>query len=142
MAMTKVVCLACSHTFDSGAEPKNIAAGKVKCKNCGKVGQVQVYVKPAPPKEPPKAPAPVKSKEELEAEADASRRAQVDAKNKAAADAIAVEQAKLAKTPLTAEDLAFILRIAPLMNEGRAIKRPSAADITRYARLLKRKDVK
>ena len=49
---------------------------------------------------------------------------------------------KLANTPLDAEELAFITRIAPLMNEGRKIAQPSAAEIQRYSRLIKRKDVK
>jgi hypothetical protein len=86
--------------------------------------------------------AKVKSKEQLEKEADTRRRAAVDATNKANAATTAAKEAELAKTPLTDEEKEFCARIAPLMNEGRAVMRPSAADITRYARLIKRKNVK
>ena len=85
---------------------------------------------------------PAKSKEELEKIADKARKAKVDAENQEKIKKAAAEEAKLAKTPLTAEERAFITHIAPLMNEGRAIAQPSAAEILRYSKLLKRKDVK
>lgn len=84
----------------------------------------------------------VKSKEQLEKEADTKRREAVDAKNKKDAETTAAAEVELAKTPLTDEEKAFCARIAPMMNEGRKVARPSAAEITRYSRLLKRKDVK
>lgn len=88
-----------------------------------------------------KADAP-KSKVEIEAEADKARRAKVDAANKEKIKEEADKAAALAKTPLNEEEQAFIARIKPLMNEGRAVMQPSAAEITRYSQLITRKDVK
>ena len=81
-------------------------------------------------------------KKEIEDKADKARKAKVDAKNKEAATKAKAEEDKLAKTPLTDEERAFIAEIAPKMNEGRKIAQPSPAEIQRYARLIKRKDVK
>ena len=50
--------------------------------------------------------------------------------------------ARLANTPLSKEEKAFIAKIAPMMNKGRSVDQPTAAQIGRYGRLLKRKDVK
>ncbi|KKN73460.1 hypothetical protein LCGC14_0400350 [marine sediment metagenome] len=85
---------------------------------------------------------PVKSKKQIEEEADQARRAKVDATNKKKAAKAAEGEAALAKVPLNAEEKAFIARIAPKMNEGRAVMQPSSADVLRYSRLMKRKDVK
>ena len=63
-----------------------------------------------------------KSKKQVEEEAEKSRKAE-------------------ALVPLTAEELAFVNRIAPRMNKGRAIDQPPSADILRYSRLIKRKNV-
>jgi len=84
----------------------------------------------------------VKSKEQREKEADIARRAAVDAANKKTAKALSDKEAAEANIALNNEEKAFIARVASKMNEGRAIARPSAADITRYARLIKRKGVK
>ena len=81
-------------------------------------------------------------KKEIEEKADKARKAKVDADNKKAADKAKTDEEKSAKTPLNAEELAFIARIAPKMNEGRKIAQPSAAQILRYAKLIKRKGVK
>lgn len=80
-------------------------------------------------------------KKEAEDKADKARKAKVDKANTEAAAKAKSEQDKLASTPLTTEERAFITRIAPLMNEGRKIMQPSAADILRYSKLIKRKDV-
>lgn len=83
-----------------------------------------------------------KGQEQLQEEADNSRRKLVDAKNRAAAKKLKDDAAKLAGTPLTPEEEAFIARIAPKMNRGRHIEKPCPADITRYARLLEQKGSK
>lgn len=83
-----------------------------------------------------------KSKVEIEAAADKARKAKVDAANKKKIKEEAEKAAALAKTPLNEDEKAFIDRVKPLMNEGRAIMQPSAAEITRYSQLIKRKDVK
>lgn len=83
-----------------------------------------------------------KSKVEIEAAADQARRAKVDAANKKRIKEEADKAAALAKTPLNEEEKAFIARIEPKMKEGRAVMQPSAAEITRYSQLIKRKDVK
>ena len=81
-------------------------------------------------------------KKEIEDKAEKARKAKVDAQNKKAEAKAKAEEDKLAKTPLNAEELAFIARIAPKMNEGRKIAQPSSAEILRYSKLVKRKDVK
>lgn len=81
-------------------------------------------------------------KKEIEEKADKARKAKVDEANKKVAAKAEAEKDRLAKTPLNAEELAFIARIAPKMNEGRKIAQPSPAEIQRYARLITRKDVK
>lgn len=132
---TKVKCKAegCGHEWDSQAKIENIEAGKVKCKECGETDLENLGpVEPAKPT-PPAA----KGQEQLQAEADQRRREAVDAKNIAdEADRLAAEEAVAGK-PLTGEETAFITRIAPMMNKGRHVEKPSPADITRYAKLLK-----
>lgn len=81
------------------------------------------------------------SKEELEKKADIARRARVDADNKKRASDAAKAEEKLAKTPLSSEEKAFIARIRPKMNMGRPIDQPDAADITRYSKLIKREKI-
>ena len=82
--------------------------------------------------------AKAKGQEQLQSEADTARRKAVDAKNKKdAKEALAKAEAH-AKTPLTNEETAFITRIAPMMNKGRHVEKPSPADITRYAQLVTR----
>lgn len=88
----------------------------------------------------PKAP-PAKSKKQIEEEADKARKAKVDARNKKRAEAAAKKEAEDANIPLNAEEKDFIARIAPKMNEGRAVNQPSPAEILRYSQLIKRKDV-
>ena len=83
-----------------------------------------------------------KGQEQLQSEADASRRKTVDAKNRKDAAELEATAEKLAGKPLTAEETVFITRIAPMMNKGRHTEKPSPADITRYAKLLKQKDSK
>lgn len=83
-----------------------------------------------------------KSKKQIEDEADVARRADVDAENKKRIKDEAREEAALAKTPLTAEEKSFIAEIAPKMNEGRKVMRPSSAEILRYSKLIKRQGVK
>ncbi len=78
-----------------------------------------------------------KGQEQLQSEADVSRRKGVDAKNRKDAAELETAAEKLAGKPLTAEEEAFITRIAPMMNKGRHVEKPSPADITRYAKLLK-----
>ena len=85
---------------------------------------------------------PADSKEEIEAKADKARRAKVDADNKKKAKEAAEKEAKLAKTPLNDEERAFLAKMAPKMNEGRAIMQPSPAQMLRYSQLVKRKGVK
>ena len=80
-------------------------------------------------------------KKEIEDKADKARKAKVDKANQAAATKAKADEDKLAKTPLNAEELAFIAEIAPKMNEGRKIAQPSSAEILRYSKLIKRKDV-
>lgn len=89
-----------------------------------------------------KSKKPVKSKEQLEKEADIARKMAVDEENKAAAAKAKKEEDALANTPLNDEEKAFIAEVAPKMNEGRKLAMPSSADILRYSKLLKRKDVK
>ena len=84
----------------------------------------------------------VKSKVEIEAAADKARKAKVDRENRNRAKLAEEEKARLANTPLNDEEKAFIAKIAPMMNKGRAVDQPSAAQIGRYGRLLQRKDVK
>lgn len=83
-----------------------------------------------------------KGKKEIEDAADKARKAKVDATNKNKAEKEAKNEAALAKVPLSDEEMAFIARIKPMMSEGRAIMQPSPAEIQRYARLIKRKEVK
>ena len=85
---------------------------------------------------------PAKSKKEIEEAADKARRAEVDAANKKKASVEAAKEAALAQTPLTDEEKAFITKVEPRMTEGRKVMQPSPAEILRYAKLLKRKDVK
>ncbi len=80
------------------------------------------------------------SKKEAEEAADRARKAKVDADNKAKFASRKAKEAELAGTPLNAEEKAFIAKIAPQMNNGK--NQPAPADIQRYARLLKRKEVK
>ncbi len=89
-----------------------------------------------------KATAPPMSMEEKEKIANKLRKKKVDAENKKKAADAATAEEKLANTPLNQQEVAFIARIAPMMNQGRQIAMPSPADITRYAKLLKRKGVK
>ena len=81
-------------------------------------------------------------KKEIEEKADKARKAKVDKANKEAATKAKADEEKLDKTPLTEEERAFIARIAPKMNEGRKNAQPSSAEILRYSKLIKRKDVK
>lgn len=81
-------------------------------------------------------------KKEIEDKADKARKAKVDADNKKRAAIAKAAEEKLAKTPLNAEELAFMARIGPKMNEGRRIAQPSSAEILRYSKLVKRKGVK
>ncbi len=81
------------------------------------------------------------SKEELEKKADIARKKKVDADNRKRAEDAARAEAKLANTPLDAEEKAFIARIRPKMNKGRPVDQPSPADITRYSRLIKREKI-
>ncbi len=83
---------------------------------------------------------PAKSKKEIEEEADKARRAKVDATNKKKAEEAENKEAELAKTPLNKEEKDFIARIGPQMNDGR--NPPPPADILRYSKLIKRKNVK
>lgn len=83
-----------------------------------------------------------KSKVELEKEADRIRKAEVDAHNKKVAEKARTEAEKMANIPLTDEERAFIAEIEPKMKEGRKIMQPSSAQILRYSKLIKRKDVK
>ena len=83
-----------------------------------------------------------KSKVEIEAEADKARRAKVDAANRRKIKEEADKVAAAAQTPLNEEEKAFIARVGPMMNEGRAARQPSSAEITRYSQLIPRKDVK
>ena len=83
-----------------------------------------------------------KSKVEIEAAADKARRAKVDAANKKKIKEEADKVEARAKTPLNEEEKAFIARIGPMMKEGRAVRQPSSAEITRYSQLIPRKDVK
>lgn len=84
----------------------------------------------------------VMSKKEAEEAADKLRKAKVDEENIKRQKLAEAEEAKLAKVPLTLEERAFIAEMTPKMNNGRQIDQPSPAQIGRYARLLKRKDVK
>jgi hypothetical protein len=81
-------------------------------------------------------------KKEIEDKVDKARKAKVDKANEKIAAKAKTEEEKLAKTPLTSEEKAFIAEIAPKMNEGCKIAQPSPAEIQRYARLIKRRDVK
>jgi hypothetical protein len=81
-------------------------------------------------------------KKDIEEKADKARKAKVDAKNKSDADKAKADEDKLANTPLTQEEKDFIAEIGPKMNEGRKIMQPSPAEILRYSKLIKRKDVK
>jgi len=83
-----------------------------------------------------------KSKKEAEDIADKARKARADAANKKRIKEAADKQAALAKTPLSDAEKSFIARIAPRMNEGRAIMQPSPAEMLRYSQLIGRKDVK
>lgn len=83
-----------------------------------------------------------KSKKQIEDEADKARRVGVDAENKKRIKDAAQEEEALANKPLTAEEKSFIAEIAPKMNEGRKVMRPSSAEILRYSKLIKRKDIK
>lgn len=97
-------------------------------------------IKLVPAKEKQPKP-PVLSKEEAEKRADIARKKAVDAANKAMAAEAAKAEAELANTPLNDEEKAFIARIRPMMNKGRPVDQPSSAEITRYARLVKREKV-
>ena len=83
-----------------------------------------------------------KSQMEIEAAADKARKAKVDNENKRRAKLAEEEIARLANTPLSPEEKAFIAKIKPMMNKGRSVDQPTAAQIGRYGRLLLRKDVK
>lgn len=100
--------------------------------------------KAKPPKAPPKAPpkVPPKSKQQIEEEADKARKAKVDATNKKRAEDAAEQEAKTACVLLNDEELAFIARIAPMMNKGRMVDQPSPAEILRYSQLKKREGIK
>ena len=116
-------------TFDNGDE--------------GVYTESEFYVEPELPSITPtptkaKPAKPVLSQEELERKVDQDRKAGVDATNKKMAENIEDQDAKLAGVPLTAEEKEFMARIKPRMNYGRRGQMPSAADITRYARLVKR----
>lgn len=90
-----------------------------------------------------KAPtASVKGTQQKQAEAERARKKAVDAKNKKAEAENQADIDKLANTPLTDEERAFCLEIEPKMNKGRRDERPCSADILRYSKLIKRKDVK
>ena len=82
-----------------------------------------------------------KSKKQVEEEAEKSRKAAVDKVNRDKAEEAKKKEEAEALVPLTAEELAFVNRIAPRMNKGRAIDQPPSADILRYSRLIKRKNV-
>lgn len=83
-----------------------------------------------------------KSKVEIEAAADKARKEKVDIENKKRAKLAEEETARLANTPLNEEEKAFIAKMAPMMNKGRLVDQPNAAQIGRYGRLLLRKNVK
>lgn len=82
-----------------------------------------------------------KSKQQKEEEAEKARKAKVDAANRKKIKDAAVEEAALADTPLSKEENKFIVNVAAKMNEGRAIMQPSSAEILKYSKLVKRKDV-
>jgi len=82
-----------------------------------------------------------KGVQQLQDEGDKARRKGVDALNVKNEKKQKSEAAKLAKTPLTDKEQAFIAMIEPKMNCGRAVDKPSAAQILRYSKLVKRKDL-
>ncbi len=94
------------------------------------------------------------SAQKLEQMADKNRKGQVDAINKAKAVADSNDEKKMATVPLTQEEKDFMAEVEPKMNGGsrqengqrvvtaRMTSMPASADILRYSKLLKRKDVK
>jgi len=91
--------------------------------------------------DPPVKAKPVLSQEELERKVDENRKAAVDATNAQTAKNMEKMEAELASVPLTDEEMAFMAEIKPRMNQGRRGLMPNAADITRYARLVKRSTI-
>lgn len=83
-----------------------------------------------------------KSQEQLEQEAEEARKKAVHARNVKKAAEEATKQEALAKTPLNAEEKAFVTRIGAQMNIGRRIMMPASADILRYSQLKARENVK
>lgn len=83
-----------------------------------------------------------KSKDQIETEADKVRKAKADRVNAKAAKEAEAKEVELADVPLNREELAFIARVRPKLNEGRASQQPSPAEITRFSRLIKRENVK
>ncbi|MCK5609117.1 hypothetical protein KAR91_45000 [Candidatus Pacearchaeota archaeon] len=82
-----------------------------------------------------------KGKAQLQKDADIARRKAVDAKNAADANREKKAAEKLAKTPLTEKEQAFVVKIAAKMNNGRAVDAPSSAEILKYSKLVGRKDI-
>lgn len=82
-----------------------------------------------------------KGKTAAEAAADRARKKAVDTRNEKEIKTQEKAETELADTPLNAKELAFITRIKPMLNYGRAIDQPSPAEILRYSQLIKRKDV-
>ena len=83
-----------------------------------------------------------KGLEKAEKAADIARKAEVHKANVRREKLLADEEKRLANTPLTAEERAFIAEMMPRMNEGRSIMKPTPAEIGRLARLRKRENVK
>jgi len=82
-----------------------------------------------------------KSKKQIEEKAESLRKEAVDRANiKKAEEQKAIDEAE-ANKPLTDEELAFIARIEPMMRRGRQIEQPIPAEVFRYSRLVKRKNV-
>ena len=78
----------------------------------------------------------------IEEAAEKARKAHVDAENRKKALREKAAEEVLANTPLTDEEKAFIAKTTPKLKEGRAIMQPSPAEILRYSKLVKRKNVK
>ncbi len=83
-----------------------------------------------------------KGLKQIEEDAERKRKAGVNAVNKKKAQTEAAKESELANTPLTKLEREYIARIAPRLKEGRNSAQPSPAEILRYSKLIKRKDVK
>lgn len=78
---------------------------------------------------------------QLEKEADTCRKKGVDAKNRKDAVKDKVDTDKMANTPLTSVEQAFVVKIAAKMNCGRHSEMPVAADILKYSKLKNRMSI-